>query len=474
MESLRRVSVVEKTGLALFTKVDDAFTQLLGWPRAEMIGQRALKFVHPEDQARAVGSWVDVLSSGGRPTTIRLRQLHRDGRWIWFDIVNRNLLRDPERCCVVSEMTDLSDMIDSEEGAPDSERTELAREKGSFPLESLDERIASVPAANREAIQSALASFIAERRAAEEAFRASELLLRSLTEALPLGIAQIDRQRRIIYRNERLGLILERSPAATIDEQLSGIIDADRGALQEALVRVLGAGRDVDLEVTFRRDAGELHCSLNMRALTSETGEVTGAIVCVADITERVRLREELKQRATYDALTGCYNREAILELLERIVQVNRRPQSGTAVIFIDLDDFKGVNDEHGHAAGDELLRQTGKCLIDAGRAGDVVGRLGGDEFLVVCHDVSAPEHALEIAHRVADCLGSTVRSSGPRRPAASIGVAWTDAPIDADDFVAIADAAMYQSKREGAGRPILLRQAEVRRPKFQDVKATA
>jgi diguanylate cyclase (GGDEF)-like protein len=180
--------------------------------------------------------------------------------------------------------------------------------------------------------------------------------------------------------------------------------------------------------------------------------------LCISDITERVRLREELEVRAKFDMLTRCHNRASILETLEEIMERSKCTKNGVAVVFVDLDDFKAVNDRHGHAAGDEVLRLTAERLLAGVRSGDIVGRLGGDEFLIVCPDVATPEIALSLAQRIGTSLAQTiVLESTAIEPGASIGVAWSDSAVGCDAIAAIADAAMYESKR-GARGPVLIR----------------
>jgi diguanylate cyclase (GGDEF)-like protein len=135
-----------------------------------------------------------------------------------------------------------------------------------------------------------------------------------------------------------------------------------------------------------------------------------------------------------------------------------RVPGGGTAVIFIDLDRFKPVNDELGHAAGDELLVTVAARLNNMVRDGDLVGRIGGDEFLVVCPRASGPQAAIDIAERITDGLGDPfVLHRGTVTIGASVGVAWTDAPdATPDSLVAAADDAMYRSKRSGASEVVL------------------
>jgi len=329
-----------------------------------------------------------------------LRYRHRDGKHIPFEITHRNRLNDPARGRVLTEMVDVS-----------------------------------------------------ERMEAVEALRASEQLLRRLTETLPLGILQIDADQRSVYRNERLLEILGVANAATLDAQFALVARADRELLGAALDELMTGGEPADVEFTIDDRRGPRRCSVTMRALSSADGAINGALVCVADVTERARLRDELGRRAKFDDLTHCHTRAAILEVLDRAL---RQPHDGVAVLFIDLDDFKQINDRYGHAAGDDLLQLTGQRLLASVRAEDIVGRLCGDEFLVVCPDVATSATALDIAHRIAAALTQdAMLGAAAIVPTASIGVAWTDRAVGCDELVATADEAMYESKR-AAGGPVL------------------
>jgi diguanylate cyclase (GGDEF)-like protein len=168
-------------------------------------------------------------------------------------------------------------------------------------------------------------------------------------------------------------------------------------------------------------------------------------------------MREELKRRATFDELTGCYNRASIMRTLEANIASGQR-QAERAVVFVDLDSFKAVNDEHGHAAGDELLSVVAQRLQRVVRERDMVGRIGGDEFLAVCPDIGGPDQAMKLAVRLAEAQREEVRlAKGGVVVQLSIGLAWSSGEgADADALVAQADNAMYESKREGAGRPKL------------------
>ncbi len=188
-----------------------------------------------------------------------------------------------------------------------------------------------------------------------------------------------------------------------------------------------------------------------MRPLTRESGLVTGVIASVQDVTDSALMRRELERLATFDSLTSSHNRASILSALDAELQSG----GGVGVLYIDLDRFKQINDTLGHAAGDELLVEVTSRLRGAMRAGDEVGRLGGDEFLVLLRDVVAVEEALATAERVGERLRGTYTLAGTTiELSASIGTAFTaTGKIDAEQLVAQADRAMYAAKHEAPRR---------------------
>ena len=408
--STPRFATVRKTELSIITKIDEAMSEILGWAPAEMEGQRSLEFVHPDDHALAVDNWMQMLAHPGPARRIRQRLRGKDGSWTWFEATNHNLLDDPEHACVVCEMVDISDEM-----------------------------------------------------ATHEALRAREQLLHQLAEAVPVGLFQIDADGRLVYANDRLREIFGTEPADTISDQLTSFVVGDRPALEGAIANVLDQGAAADVEVALSRPASHEpgYCTIALRALTHEDGTVSGAIACVADVTDSTRMREELRRRATIDELTGCCNRATIISALEEHIASGQR-SAERAVLFIDLDGFKQVNDQHGHAVGDELLRCVADRLRSAVRDEDLVGRIGGDEFLVLCPQIGGHDPAIKLARRIADLLGRDVALAAGGRQA-SIGVAWSSGEaIDAETLIARADRAMYESKRERAGRPALAKEPEL------------
>lgn len=181
-------------------------------------------------------------------------------------------------------------------------------------------------------------------------------------------------------------------------------------------------------------------------------GEDWLLVVTLHDITERKRAEEELTRRATHDTLTGLPNRALIRERLTHALQHSRRTGMNVALLFVDLDGFKLINDTHGHEAGDELLKSVSSRLIEQVRPGDTVGRLAGDEFVVLCEQVEQPISMSVLAARINDVLRQAVIFQGTDLyVTGSIGVAIGNGSThSADDLLRYADTAMYAVKESG------------------------
>jgi diguanylate cyclase (GGDEF)-like protein len=263
-----------------------------------------------------------------------------------------------------------------------------------------------------------------------------------------------------VYTNARLGRVIGVPAAATLDDLLGTVIPDDRPALRRALDAVLDDGVDTDLELRLQMaDTGRLHlCAFVLRALSGADGAPDGAVLCIDDVTEAAQLRAELERRAMVDDLTGCLNRATVLIELDRVLRRHAAGSPGTAVVYLDLDGFKGVNDTYGHKAGDELLTSVVARLGTILRTGDVIGRLGGDEFIVVLPFVDGMDEAMQVGRRLADALAEPTEIVGgrPMRIRASIGIAWASAAdVTAVALTSSADLAMYRSKRIGTSEPV-------------------
>ncbi len=283
---------------------------------------------------------------------------------------------------------------------------------------------------------------ISEQMAALEAMHERERQLHHLAAALPVGICHVRPDGAVAYTNAPLVELL--GDVSTVDDLVAAVERDDQPLVAFGVERAL-AGEPVELEVGVAEGEGKRRCELTMRAMPDGA---EGVIVCAADVTERSRLRAELEHRANHDALTGCLNRGAVVRSLGQLLASS----TAVAVAFIDLDDFKAVNDGFGHAAGDELLRTAANRLRASIRADDVLGRIGGDEFVVLCprgREQLAPE---ALAARLSDALRDEVVVRGRPVPMrVSIGVAVSETgEVDAEALLGRADDAMYAVKRRG------------------------
>jgi diguanylate cyclase (GGDEF)-like protein len=178
-----------------------------------------------------------------------------------------------------------------------------------------------------------------------------------------------------------------------------------------------------------------------------------------------IGLQEQLQHQASHDHLTGLWNRRAIRESLEH--ELNRASREGRplAIALADIDHFKEVNDHHGHAAGDEVLRETVTRMRSVMRDYDAIGRYGGEEFLMILPGCQG-QAALDFADRACEAVASAPMAAGrgERRVTISLGVAWTtDGQTDADALIQLADAALYRAK--AGGRNCVRGMDEGRRP---------
>jgi diguanylate cyclase (GGDEF)-like protein len=224
----------------------------------------------------------------------------------------------------------------------------------------------------------------------------------------------------------------------------------------EQVVAVLGGGDGETKARLVRTDGTERTTVIRFSQLFTP-GVGAGFVGTIEDITERLAFEARLAHQANHDPLTGLPNR---ILLAEHVAERFRLGTSGLACLFLDLDDFKVVNDSLGHAAGDELLVEVAARLRATVRPGDLVARFGGDEFVVVCEGVDEDD-AVTLAERIGAALAVPVRLGGVDvRPHASVGVTVQTAEHGAaEELIRDCDIAMYQAKSGGKGRITVLDQ---------------
>ncbi|MGH2915016.1 MAG: EAL domain-containing protein, partial [Solirubrobacteraceae bacterium] len=294
---------------------------------------------------------------------------------------------------------------------------------------------------------------VSERRKAEDKIRA-------LLETAPDPIVEIDGDGRIVLANARADALfgyeraeLVKRPIEKLFAERSRELVADR--FHEAITGVDDSGGALSFDQDLwgrRRDGSEFPVDVTVSIVQTDDGPLLTSII--RDVTERKRFEGRLRHLADHDALTELFNRRRFEEELEEYGGYAQRYKESGAVMLLDLDRFKLINDTHGHKAGDEVIRAVGSALNDAVRTSDVVARLGGDEFAVLLKNVGRAE-----AERVATALLETVRTrqlplgTTHATVTTSIGVALMGDDTPTENLLVNADLAMYVAKDAGGNR---------------------
>jgi diguanylate cyclase (GGDEF)-like protein len=282
------------------------------------------------------------------------------------------------------------------------------------------------------------------------------LLARQFDVALnnmPHGLCMLDSNRRILVSNQKLREQLELQPGYELKgsswrrlmENLveAGLIsDVNGHSLIDRLENVLSAGSSFVVDLQYGR-------SLEVNLQPMENG---GVVIVTKDITERRIAEDRINRLARFDALTGLPNRITLRDCMERAV-TKWSPGNMCAIHFIDLDQFKQINDTLGHTHGDMLLQAVASRLQGAARDADIIARFGGDEFVILQAAITSADQAETLASRVQETLAGSYDLDGHKVViTASIGIAGAIEPIDPDQFLRNADMALYRAKAEGRG----------------------
>jgi diguanylate cyclase (GGDEF)-like protein/PAS domain S-box-containing protein len=298
---------------------------------------------------------------------------------------------------------------------------------------------------------------ITERRRADEALAASERQYRSVFDAAAIGLMTLGLAGCVLEANPVLERVLD-FPSGALDGATLGalVADGDSEAERRFVALASGAVDRVELEHLLRRHDGSLlWCRSVMALVRDAVGRPDHVTAMVEDIDERKRAEADLVHRTIHDPLTALPNRQ---HFLARLAEARSRPLApglGAAVVFIDMDDFKQVNDSFGHHVGDTLLAAVAGRLLASVRPADLVARFGGDEFVVLVSDLSDATDASQLAWRLTTSLRAPFSVDGRAiSVTASLGVAYSsDAEEEDEDLVRKADAAMYTAKQRGSDR---------------------
>jgi diguanylate cyclase (GGDEF)-like protein/PAS domain S-box-containing protein len=376
----------------------------LGFSPGFVDGKDALQFVHPDDRpfaARALGA---LLLGGDRAGPFELRLRDREGAWVPVEVVASNLLDNPDVESVVVGFRD-----------------------------------------------------IRERLRAENELRASEARLRTLVKNIPGAVYRCEATPP--YLDEFVSDAVFQLTGYTAEQFLNDevlfdslILPGHRERSDRDLDDALSTRRPFVIEYPIRhRDGGVRWIVEQGQPSYDEDGSPVWLDGVMFDVTERKHLEDRLAHDAAHDPLTGLPNRTRLLESLEEALRRASRTHLNVAVLFLDLDRFKRVNDALGHAAGDDLLISFAQRLQGVLRSSDLAARTGGDEFVVLCTDMESPIDAEHLAHRIALSLGAPFDVHGREVfVTASIGIAVAEPHSTGGELVRYADAAAYRAKERG------------------------
>ena len=298
---------------------------------------------------------------------------------------------------------------------------------------------------------------ITDRKRAEGALAASERQFRSIFDAAAIGVMTVSLDGRILEANPTLEKVCDYPAGALHDRPLHYYLESSDGSTMERFNDLVSGGHDrCQLEHLFRRnDDSLMWCRTVMALVRDDAGDPAHVTAMLEDISDRKLVEADLVHRTLHDSLTELPNRQHFVERLRQTRARRFAAGSGVAVVFMDMDGFKEVNDTQGHHAGDELLQAIARRLRGAVRPSDTVARFGGDEFVVLAGEVDSLTDATQLAWRLTNALRAPFSLGGQTVVlTASMGVAYSAHSEDtAEDIVRYADTAMYAAKQHGRNR---------------------
>ena len=292
---------------------------------------------------------------------------------------------------------------------------------------------------------------VSDKRATALLIEQSEQRFRLLAENSSDVVVQT-REGIIEWVSPSIARMLGWSPDEWIGERFDNFTHADDIELAQKRRAQVTAGATMSTRLRVRDREGTFHwVETHAGPMPSVEGGPVGIIASFRTIDELMAYENELDRRARYDDLTGALKRDEVLYRLSELTENQRQPGNLSAVLYCDIDNFKSINDDHGHAAGDAVLLTLVDRIRSAIRATNILGRLGGDEFLVVLDGVHDQAEALELAEKVRMVADEPIAVGDDQvRVGLSIGVTLRQPSDDVDMLVARADGAMYEAKNSG------------------------
>jgi diguanylate cyclase (GGDEF)-like protein/PAS domain S-box-containing protein len=287
---------------------------------------------------------------------------------------------------------------------------------------------------------------------AMEAHQRAEARMREIIDSLPVRISQFDRQERVLHANRYCGVVYRCDPAELVGKTIREVRgDEAYGDIKPYIDRVL-AGEHVSYEHTLERDGELRHYQQDYVPDVDAAGCVQGFYSVSFEITDRQRAAEMLDRLTRTDPLTGLMNRREFEQRLPEAIARCRRFGRPMALLFLDVDHFKAINDTLGHAAGDAVLKAFAGHLSGAVRQTDTVARLAGDEFVVILEALGRADEAMHVAEKIVQAVRQPFDGADTvKQVSASVGMAMHDGgDTTAEQLLARADAALYDAKAAG------------------------
>jgi diguanylate cyclase (GGDEF)-like protein/PAS domain S-box-containing protein len=381
-----------------------ATERILGLDTEPLVGTDIFELIHPDDRARAANGF-DFSHAGKKSDRVEFRLRHADGSWRVMEAMSTNLLDDPAVRGVVISARDLTD-----------------------------------------------------RRRAEAELREAQERFRSAFEHAPIGMALMAIDGRLFRVNRALAQILGRSGRELLGASVVDLTHPDDLPELRASMRSLLNNEVANTQLEQRyvhHDGHPVWIAVSVSLVRDLQGTALYFVCQMEDVTERRESGEALAHQAIHDPLTGLPNRLLFVERLERELARAAINHERIAVLFLDLDRFKVVNDSLGHSAGDRLLVAVADRLSAAMGPTDIVARFGGDEFTVICQNVPSEETAELVAERLITAVSKPVALvEGEVFVTASVGIALSGGDDDTSEtLLRNADAAMYRAKELGRQR---------------------